>query len=91
MAGFRGAVGGGRKNGDSHQPHPDVVHVYFLFNPGLSHYCVHDRRLLDEYEALHPGRPQESTEVSITENIATLRLKFLNAKSQSDAKPTPLI
>jgi hypothetical protein len=49
MAGFRGLHGNWRKNGHRYFPDKDVVHLYFLSNPGFTGSDLYGNGLLDEY------------------------------------------
>jgi hypothetical protein len=46
-----------------------VVYVYLLPNPWITDYRLYDTGVLDEYQEIHPGRPQKSIALSIIQII----------------------
>ena len=50
----------GAKIRDRDQPHPHVVHLYFLSHNGLSHYYLYGPGFLDEHEKVHEGSKTKS-------------------------------
>jgi len=65
MAGIWSSLCHRRKNGDCDQPHPNVVHVYFFANAGLSYNYLYDTCVLDEYETVYSFCQKKSAEVFV--------------------------
>jgi hypothetical protein len=49
MAGIWGPIRHWREDGNRHQPHPHVVHVYIFSYAWFTHNHIHDPCILDEY------------------------------------------
>jgi len=66
MASFRSLFSHWRKIRDRDQPHPHVVHLYFLCHDGLPHYYLYGPGFLDEHEKVYEGSQTKSLVLFIT-------------------------
>ena len=74
MASFRSLFSHWRKIRDRDQPHPHVVHLYFLSHNGLSYYYLYGARFLDEHEKIHEGSKTESLVLFIIQFAITFKI-----------------
>jgi hypothetical protein len=55
MASLRSLFSHWRKARHSDNPHPHVVHLYFISNNGFSYHYLYGPCLLDEYKEVYEG------------------------------------
>ncbi len=77
MAGLWSLLSHWRQIRDRDQPHPHVVHLYFLSHNGLPHYCLYGPRFLDEHEKIHESRKTKSLVLFITGSIFQIAFFWL--------------